>query len=407
MNEKGIFMDETKGAAMSIALAGVTAFAAQHCLQPVISAIAQTFSLGPAQASLVVSAGMIGMALMALLLALSMRYIPRKRSIVGALLVAGLASIAMGLNKYFAVLIGLRLLQGAILGLVPVLVLAYIQECFPPTSKSRLVSLYVGGTTIGGVIGRFLASYLTDLFTWQLASIFLGALYIFFGMCIQFTMPDEFKSEAKAVTAAVDFEHFLSKEYRKVLYLAAIAFCSLGSFAAIYNYISYVLLAPPYNFSHTMMGMLFFVQLFGTVGSILAGRLNSYMPPAKIISMGILAMLLGSLLTLGHAASSKAMGIALVTFGLFSVHTIASSWCGTICPGHKESAVGMYMFAYYCGGSLLGTLAGIMFKHWHWYGVVSMSIIEAALCLLALYKIILLEKELASACASERLVKAH
>lgn len=304
-------------------------------------------------------------------------------------------------------LLGLRFIQGGILGLVPVLILAYIHECFPQESKARLVSLYVSGTTLGGILGRFLASYLTDVFSWQVASMLLGALFLMMSLCVQFCMPKEPFLPQKTTCVPVNTEPLWSAKYRNIAYLSTIAFCSLGSYAAICNYISYVLLAPPYNFSHTMIGMLFFVQLFGTVGSLLAGRLNSQMPPHKIICFSILLMLAGILFTLSGYAAFKTFGIAMLTFGLFATHTIASSWCGTLCPDKKEMAAGIYMFAYYCGGSILGTFAGVMFKHWHWYGVVNMSIVEAAIPLLALYQIIQLEREAQAAYEQENLVKAH
>lgn len=52
-----------KKAVAGVIITGAAAFSMEYCLQPVISKIAVTFLLNPAQASIAVSAAMLGMAL--------------------------------------------------------------------------------------------------------------------------------------------------------------------------------------------------------------------------------------------------------------------------------------------------------------------------------------------------------
>lgn len=381
-------------ALLGVLLAGAAAFAAQHCLQPVISAIGATFGLDAAHASLCVSAAMIGMALMALLLAVVAQYLPRRLCIVGSLLLAALLALGIGLSSYFGLIVALRFVQGAALGLVPVLMIAYIQERFPAERVAFAVSVYVCGTTIGGMLGRFSISVLTDAYDWQQALVLLSAVFAVMGVLVCFCLPADGARKRKVRQDAwAGLRSILQPENRGVLYVSLIAFCSMGSFYSLYNYIACVLLAPPYNYSQTLIGLLFFVQIFGTVGSLLAGRAGSFMKPAHIVGCGIALLLGGSLLSLAFSSFVKMVGIALVTMGLFVTHAAASGWCGRLCPQYKEMSVAVYIFSYYCGASVLGSVAGICYTQWQWLGVVAMSVAASLLSLLALHRAVGAQQE--------------
>ena len=71
-------------------------------------------------------------------------------------------------------------------------------------------------------------------------------------------------------------EHLLGDILRNlrdpiILKLYCIAFLLLGSFMAVYNYIAYPLLAPPYNLSQTAVGMTRVLRLVGVSSSAKAG----------------------------------------------------------------------------------------------------------------------------------------
>ena len=62
-------------------------------------------------------------------------------------------------------------------------------------------------------------------------------------------------------------------QIRKLLWIYLVAFLIMGSFVAVFNFISYVLLAPPYSLSQTVVGLLFVVYLFGTFMLYLYGQI--------------------------------------------------------------------------------------------------------------------------------------
>jgi YNFM family putative membrane transporter len=58
-------------------------------------------------------------------------------------------------------------------------------------------------------------------------------------------------------------------------------------------------------------------------------------------------------------------GMAIFTFGFFGAHSVASSWIGRRAQRAKGQASSLYLFSYYVGSSLAGTLGGLF---WHLYG---------------------------------------
>lgn len=75
----------------------------------------------------------------------------------------------------------------------------------------------------------------------------------------------------------------------------------------------------------------------------------------------------------------KIAGIALVTFGFFGGHSIASSWVGSIASTHKAQASSLYLFFYYVGSSVSGTVGGLFYTRFGWKGVVGMITVYMAI----------------------------
>lgn len=152
---------------------------------------------------------------------------------------------------------------------------------------------------------------------------------------------------------------------KKLLWIYLVAFLIMGSFVAVFNFISYVLLAPPYSLSQTVVGLLFVVYLFGTFSSTYMGRLSDQHGNGRVLILGLLIMLTGGLLTLLQPLVFKFIGLAIFTFGMLGSHSVACGWVGKLNQGDKAQSSSMYMFFYYAGASSLGTLGGCIFgKLW-------------------------------------------
>jgi YNFM family putative membrane transporter len=105
----------------------------------------------------------------------------------------------------------------------------------------------------------------------------------------------------------------------------------------------------PYNLSSSVIGMLFFAYLAGTLGSVVSGRLSDKLGKSSCIMTGIAIISLGSLLTLISYLPVILLGLVLQCFGTFFAHSASASWVNARATFAKASAASLYLFFYDLG----------------------------------------------------------
>lgn len=370
-----------------IFLGSMAAFGAEYCVQPLIPVIAADFSLSPASASLAVSAGLFGMALSMLFIAVIGPALDRKKITTVSLLVAAVFTIVIGLCSNFYMILLLRFFQGVILAAFPSLMIAYINEEFESSSVGSVLGIYISANAIGGLAGRLIVSSMADFFSWRTGLIIIGLLYLAIALSVGFFLP---KSHHKN-TGNISFKpgKIIANIFSdtKLLLIYLIGFCAMGSFVSVYNFITYVLLHEPYNLSQTFIGCLFFTYLIGSFSSAYMGKKTYLWGNSRVIGISTLLMLFGIIITILMPLLCKILGLVVFTFGFFGCHTGACGWVGKLNKGDKAVSSSLYMFLYYTGASALGTLGGFFLEHYGWNGVVVMVIAAEVICFLLLHTV--------------------
>ena len=80
-------------------------------------------------------------------------------------------------------------------------------------------------------------------------------------------------------------------------------------------------------------------------------------------------MLAGVCLTFLSSLAGIIVGMAVMTFGFFGGHSVASSWVGLREQHNKAQASSLYLFFYYLGSSLVGWSGGLFYVAARWQGV--------------------------------------
>lgn len=366
----------------ALLLGSLASFGAIYCTQPLIPIFAQKFGLGPSTASLVVSLTTGGMAVTMVAIAGLAGFLNRKLTMAVSLLGAATLTIAVALSNDYTAILVCRAVQGILVAGFPAVAMAYINEEFEPATRGLATGIYISGTSLGGLFGRISVSTLTDMFSWQIALIGTAIISVIAGFWFCFSLPPSrnFSPQRPQLRQMV---HGLEQNLRSpvLIRLYLVAFAVMGSFTAIYNYISYPLLAAPYNLSHTAVGSLFLLYLIGTFSSTFMGGMADQYGQAKVACFSILLMLVGGITTANHILVVKIMGLAVFTFGFFGTHSTVSSWVSKCCPGDKAQASSLYLLFYYCGSSVIGTAAGLALSYYGWAGVVGFTGIILGLAL--------------------------
>ncbi len=99
----------------------------------------------------------------------------------------------------------------------------------------------------------------------------------------------------------------------------------------------------------------------------------------------IVIMLIGILITALPQVPAIFIGMMLFTAGFFAAHSVASSWIGRRARRAKGQASSLYLFCYYVGSSVAGTLGGVFWHSFGWNGVAAFISLMLLLALLVVH----------------------
>lgn len=371
-------------ATLALFCAGFATFAMLYCVQPLLPLLASHFSVSAATSSLALSLTTLSLALCLLIAGGLAESWGRKRVMGVALLLAGLLGLACAMVESWALLLVLRTLLGLALSGLPALAMAYVGEEFDPESLPAAMGLYIGGTALGGLLGRLLSGLLSDLGGWQLALGGIAGLGLAALVAFVWLLPASrhFKAQPLSLRGLLsNFSEHLSNPILRNLFLQA--FLLMGGFVALFNYIGFRLAGPPFGLSSTVIGLLFTVYLAGIFSAGWAGRLVPRLGARKVLQGGVVLMLLGVGLCSAPWLIAIVAGLALFTLGFFAAHAVASGQVGVHASGAKAQASALYLCAYYLGSSVVGYAAGYVWEHAGWLPLMA---VLAALFVIAAWR---------------------
>ena len=354
-------------ATLALFCAGFATFAMLYCVQPLLPLLAAHFRVSAASSSLALSLTTLSLALCLLVSGALAESWGRKPVMVAALGLAALLGIACALVEQWSSLLILRALLGLALSGLPALAMAYVGEEFDPEALPAAMGLYIGGTALGGLLGRLLAGLLSDLGGWPWALGGIAGLGLLALALFVWLLPPSRHFTAQPLSLRGLLRNFalhLSNPRLRVLF--ALAFLLMGGFVALFNYVGFRLAGEPFNLSATVIGLLFTVYLLGIFSAGWAGRLVPRFGARQVLHGGIGLMLLGVALCATPWLSAAVIGLALFTLGFFAAHAVASGQVGIHAQGAKAQASALYLCAYYLGSSLVGYVGGYVWEHAGW-----------------------------------------
>ncbi|GAB47699.1 MFS transporter [Mobilicoccus pelagius] len=360
--------------AVALFLAGVVTFALLYSTQPILPLLSSEFGLDAGTAALSVSVATAGLGV-ALLVAGPMSEILGRTPLMHAsLFAASLVSLAGALAPGWSVLLGLRLVEGIVLAGLPAVAMAYLAEEVHPSATARAAGLYIGGTAIGGMSGRLVTGAIAEVAGWRAALLGIGLVGLACAVAVRVLLP-----ASRGFTPAPASTRHLLATARAILRdpaywcLFAIGGTAMGAFVGVFNAMSYRFMAPPYDYSVGVVGLVFLTYAVGSVSSTYAGRAASRFGQRTVAPICAVVMLAGLLGTWFEPIVVVAVFLTVMTAGFFALHGVASGWVaaraarGSAAKGQASSG---YLFTYYAGSSVFGALAGHAWESGGWDAVV-------------------------------------
>ncbi|SDG63043.1 Predicted arabinose efflux permease, MFS family [Microbacterium sp. 77mftsu3.1] len=365
---------------------GIATFGVLYAPQGLLTGIAETYRLTAADASWVVSAATLGLALSILPWALVADRFGRRRMLRVAAVAAAVIAVASPLLPGFAGLLAGRFLLGVALGGIPALAVAYVHEAAGPQRAGVAAGAYVAATSVGGLAGRLVAAPVGELVGWRLSLELLGILAAALTVLFAVLLPPT--EEHRPVPFGRSLR-ILGRQAVNVraLPLYAIGAMVVGAMVAVFNALGFRLEAAPYFLSATAVSLVFLTYLSGTVTSRLSGALVQRFGTRMPLVAGGAAMTVGAAVTLASPVAVIVVGVLLITAGMFLAHATANAATARAGGSGRQHAVALYSVAYYIGSSVLGTVGAAAWTAAGWVALAGLVAVLGVLVALASVKV--------------------
>ncbi|RAN79099.1 MFS transporter [Bacillus sp. SRB_336] len=364
----------------ALTCSGVATFAQLYSLQGLLPLVSRELHVSAAQSSLAISAATLGLAAAVLPWSFVADRAGRVRTMGLAVILATVLGLLVPAAPNFETLLILRFLEGAALGGIPALAIAYLTEEISPRHAGAAAGAYVAGTTLGGLFGRLLAGPVADLAGWRIGTLSVStcAAVAAVGFLMLAPRPRGFTPlQGGGGFRAVLARLLPQLRNKSLLALYAQAFLLMGAFVSVYNYLGFRLEAPPYLLPASAVALLFLAYLAGTVSSRTVAGLAARFGRRNMLLASTVLMVAGLAVTLAAALPVILVGLVLFTAGFFGAHSIASGWTGALATSGRAQASSLYNLSYYVGSSVVGWSAGLVFQAVGW------TALAAALAVLA------------------------
>ncbi|UCB31112.1 MFS transporter [Duffyella gerundensis] len=363
--------------------AGLATFALLYCVQPILPVLSQEFGVSPAESSfsLSISTGLMAVGL--LFTGPLSDAVGRKSVMVVALLLAAIFTLLSAMMTSWHAILIMRALIGLSLSGVAAVGMTYLSEEIHPSVVAFSMGLYISGNSIGGMSGRLLSGVITDFSSWRVAVMAIGCFALASALMFWKILPASrhFRpASLRPRNLLINFRLHWRDQGLPLLF--AEGFLLMGAFVTLFNYIGYRLLSAPWSLSQAVVGLLSVVYLTGSWSSPKAGALTAKYGRGPVMLGATAIMFCGLLITAFTSIWLILVGMMLFAAGFFAAHAVASGWIGARARRAKGQASSLYLFSYYVGSSVAGTLGGVF---WHNYGWMGITVFISVLLLLALF----------------------
>ena len=367
------------------ALASGLSVANVYYAQPLLDALARDFNIGQAAVGGVVSATQVGCALALLLLVPLGDRVNRRRLMALQLLALVAALIAVAMAKSTLALLGGMLAVGLLGTAMTQGLIAYAASAAQPHEQGRVVGAAQSGVFIGLLLARVFAGAVSDLAGWRGVYLCAAALMLAIALPLWRWLP-----KLPAVSNAMSYPRLLASmltllRQDKVLQVRGIlASLMFAVFNIFWSGLVLPLSAPPFGFSHTMIGALGLIGVVGALAAARAGRWadRGFGQRTSAVALALLLVAWWPLSLMERSLGALVVGIVLLDLGGQALHVTNQSMIFRGRAEEHSRRVGIYMLFYALGSGAGAISTTATYAYAGWRGVCVLGAVVSVSALL-------------------------
>ncbi|KTD98445.1 MFS transporter [Pseudoalteromonas sp. CR1] len=360
----------------------VVIFFVLYAPQPLLGLFASEFGVSPATAGSLMTATMLPLAIAPLVYGLFLAKQNPLKILRIAMIVLGFSCLLFIWVPSFELLLLVRFLQGLTLPAALTAMTSFIGISFTADTLQKNMTLYIGSSIAGGYFGRVLAALFSDLWHWQSFYYLIAFMLVFLAMLIK---PHKFNNiGTHAQKSPLDYIKQLKEG--PVLKVYGAVFCMFFCFAALLNYLPFILQSTFLITNTRDIGLVYSGYLIGALASIATPWLLKKAPSAwHVLGATFIFYSLSIVVLMSHQLSVFLTAFTLFCGAMFIIHSTAAPLVNKISEAPPSVTNGGYVSFYYSGGAIGSLLPGVVYQK---YGQTPFMLTLLIMCLCGLLLVI-------------------
>jgi predicted MFS family arabinose efflux permease len=355
--------------------------------QPLLTAIASTFRVGPAQAAWVTTATQLGYAGGLLFILPWGDAIDRRLLIVITTLSSAAALLCVTLVHLFALLLLASFCLGAI-SITPQLAVPYAATLASASRRGRTVGKVMGGLLVGILLSRTLSGFIGAHTSWQMVYWLAATLMLALGVVLWLALPSQHTRQPLGYLKLLSSLPELYARHHVLRRHSFLGAAGFGAFSIFWTTIAFYLHDQPQRYGSDVVGLFGLLGLAGALAAQVAGRWAER-SPARTVNTFFLALIIVAFMIMAVPASGRlvtlALGVILMDAGVQGSH-IANQTRIYALPSELHSRLNsVYMVLYFIGGAVASQVAAFSWTRFGWLGVCAAGALLAGAGLVALW----------------------
>jgi YNFM family putative membrane transporter len=263
-------------------------------------------------------------------------------------------------------------LMGIFAALIPASMFPYIAKTSPKTKTGLYMGSIVASGTLGVIFGRAFMGLLTSIVGWQISFRIVALVLILLSALTFLSLVERHapgsNNHQKLTRLYLNSIQLFS--IPKIVSLLLAGFSLFFGFLGVVTFLTYRLIAPPFNFSSGEVGWISFAGITALIAPF-AGNISQKIGPYKTIFSGLVICLL-SLQLLGWFQSIQltVLGVLLLFLGVYACQPIVFLLIGQNAPKESIGSVSSLYILFCIGsGSLSSIILGPIWSAYGWHGI--------------------------------------
>jgi predicted MFS family arabinose efflux permease len=340
--------------------------------QPLLDALSREFSISYAAVGGIVTSTQVGCALALLLLVPLGDMLDRRKLMLAQLLALMIALVVVAQASSTLVLLGGMLAVGLLGTAMTQGLVACAASVADGHERGRVVGAAQGGVFIGLLLARVFSGVVSDLSGWRAVYGVSAALMMLLLLLLWRWLPrSEVKTEPPRWSCLITSMLTLLLTDRVLQIRGMLALLMFAAFTIFWSAMVLPLSAPPYRFSHTVIGLFALAGVAGAFAAAWAGKSadRGYAQRTSFIALLLLLLAWWPLSWLENSIPILLLGIVLLDLGGQALHVTSQSLILRAPASQHGRLVALYMLFYAVGSGTGAALTTSVYAHSGWRGV--------------------------------------